>query len=234
MIASLGKAERERAENAITDEFNKYVENLEKDFKVATVFDVDKKLREQGTSLVSLKAEFRERLLADEYLRGAKKVIAEAPAKRPQSQAVSIDLDRRVTIDCDDRPLSEVLDKIFRDEPIINFSYDQALGTFHYPIVHPIVRYLPAVQNQMKSVAVPLPSPSISMRSARNASRCMSKMCLSPSPCSAFEQTPLDYWIENGVLRIDFPADKRLHRSAHAQGDLRLRQTVLKHFIRPH
>lgn len=152
MIASLGKAERERAENAITDEFNKYVENLEKDFKVATVFDVDKKLREQGTSLVSLKAEFRERLLADEYLRGAKKVIAEAPAKRPQSQAVSIDLDRRVTIDCDDRPLSEVLDKIFRDEPIINFSYDQALGTFHYPIVHPIVRYLPAVQNQMKSV----------------------------------------------------------------------------------
>ena len=81
MIASLGKAEREKVENGITDEFNKYVENLKRDFEVATAFDVNKKLREQGTSLLSLKTEFRDHLLADEFVRGAAKGKEEPAAK---------------------------------------------------------------------------------------------------------------------------------------------------------
>ena len=241
MIASLGKAEREKTENAITDEFNKYVEKLKQDLKVATAFDVDKKLREQGTSLLSLKAEFRDHLLADEFVRGAAKGKEEPAAKaspmvghpddrptyayffysknsppcqqmmpvidrlqaeghritkvdvdapmtweqtrfkvtevptlwisgggqsvpllgvqteeeirrglktfgnwrpaepapgRREPHAVVPPLDRHVTIDCDNRPLSEVLDQIFHDRPKIEFRYEQAFFTLHDPHFH--------------------------------------------------------------------------------------------------
>ena len=70
MIASLGKTQKEKTEDAIAKEFNTYLDRLKKDFNVTTVFEVDKRLRKQGTSLLSLKDEFRDRLLADEYLRG--------------------------------------------------------------------------------------------------------------------------------------------------------------------
>ncbi|HEV8069387.1 MAG TPA: thioredoxin domain-containing protein [Planctomycetaceae bacterium] len=233
MIASLGKTERKRAENVIADEFNKYVEKLEKDLKVATVFDVDKKLREQGTSLLALKAEFRDHLLADEFVRGATKRIAETPVKRPQSQAVSIDLDRRVTVDCDDRPLSEVLDKIFRDEPIINFSYDQAIGTFHYPLVHPIVRYLPAVQNEMKSVRrLVTVAEYLDEKCPKRITLHVKDVSVAVALQRVFDQTPLDYWIENGVLRVDFPADKRLHQALQRKVTFDCDKLPLKKFIR--
>jgi thiol-disulfide isomerase/thioredoxin len=233
MIASLGKAEREKAENAITDEFNKYVEKLKQDFKVATAFDVDKKLREQGTSLLALKAEFRDRLLADEFVRGATKRIAEPPDKRSQAQAAGIDLDRRVTIDGDERPLSEVLDKIFRDEPIINFSYDQALGTFHYPIVHPIVRYLPAVQNEMKSVRrLVTVAEYLDEKCPKRITLHVKDVSVAVALQRVFDQTPLDYWIENGVLRVDFPADKRLHQALQRKVTFDCDKLPLRKFIR--
>lgn len=81
MIASLGKTQKEKAEDAIAKEFNNYLERLKKDFNVTTAFEVDKRLRKQGTSLLSLKDEFRDRLLADEYLRGSTKGKDEPPAK---------------------------------------------------------------------------------------------------------------------------------------------------------
>jgi cell division septum initiation protein DivIVA len=81
MIASLGKTQKEKTEDAIAKEFNNYLERLKKDFNVTTVFDVDKRLRKQGTTLLSLKDEFRDRLLADEYLRGVAKGKEEPPAK---------------------------------------------------------------------------------------------------------------------------------------------------------
>ncbi|HET6324593.1 MAG TPA: STN domain-containing protein [Planctomycetaceae bacterium] len=117
MIASLGKTQKAKTEDAIAKEFDNYVEKLKKDLKVTTVFDVDKKLREQGTSLLSLKDEFRDRLLADEYLRGVAKRIEDppakaSPAKRGPARAVAPRWDRAVTVACDDQPLSEVLDLI--------------------------------------------------------------------------------------------------------------------------
>jgi thiol-disulfide isomerase/thioredoxin len=119
MIASLGKTEREKAEDAVAKEFNKYVEKLKTELKVDTVSEVDKRLRKQGTSLLSLKDEFSDRLLADEYLRKAATRADEPPLKRAKSQAVAPLLDRHVTVDCDKQPLSEVLDQIFRDRPKI-------------------------------------------------------------------------------------------------------------------
>ncbi|HXY36314.1 MAG TPA: thioredoxin domain-containing protein [Planctomycetaceae bacterium] len=233
MIASLGKTEIEKTENTITDEFNKYVEKLEKDLHVTTVFDVDKKLREQGTSLLALKAEFRDRLLADEFVKRATKGNANAPAKRPQSQAGPIDLDRRVTIDCDDRPLSDVLDQILRDEPIIDFSYDRVMGTVQYPIVHPIVRYLPAVQNETKAGGHPAGvAEYLDAKWSKRVTLHVKDVPVSVALQRVFDQTPLDYWIENGVLRVDFPADKRLHKALQRKVTFDCDKLPLRKFIR--
>jgi hypothetical protein len=67
--ASLDAEQKKAVETAVNKEFDNYVPKLERDFSVAGRDAVDHKLRDQGTSLVSLKAEFRYRTLSDEYLR---------------------------------------------------------------------------------------------------------------------------------------------------------------------
>lgn len=67
--AKLEKEQKDKIEEAIGKMFDEYVEKLKKDLKVSARGEVDQKLRSQGTSLASLKVEFRYRLLADEYLR---------------------------------------------------------------------------------------------------------------------------------------------------------------------
>ncbi len=67
--AKLEKEQKDKIEEAIGKMFDEYVEKLKKDLKVDTRLEVEKKLRDQGTQLTSLKVEFRYRLLADEYLR---------------------------------------------------------------------------------------------------------------------------------------------------------------------
>lgn len=64
------KEQRQKIDDAINKMFDEYVDQkLKKDLKAAARHEVDRKLREQGTSLASLKVEFRYRLLADEYVR---------------------------------------------------------------------------------------------------------------------------------------------------------------------
>jgi peptidyl-prolyl cis-trans isomerase SurA len=65
----LEKEQKDKIEEAIVKMFEEYVEKLKKDLKVLTKAEVDAKLKESGTTLASLKVEFRYRLLADEYLR---------------------------------------------------------------------------------------------------------------------------------------------------------------------
>lgn len=71
--STLEKEQKQKIEEALGKMYDEYVERLKKDMKVTNRYEVDKKLREQGSSLASLKAEFRSRLLADEYLRGKSK-----------------------------------------------------------------------------------------------------------------------------------------------------------------
>ncbi len=74
MIAALEKEQQKKIEDAVAKEFENYLETkLKKDFKVLTTGEVDQVLRSQGTSLASIKDEFRNRILADEYLRGKSK-----------------------------------------------------------------------------------------------------------------------------------------------------------------
>jgi hypothetical protein len=74
MIAALEKEQQKKIEDAVAKEFENYLETkLKKDFKVLTTSEVDQVLRSQGTSLASIKDEFRNRILADEYLRGKSK-----------------------------------------------------------------------------------------------------------------------------------------------------------------
>jgi parvulin-like peptidyl-prolyl isomerase len=74
MIAALEKDQQKKIEDAVTKEFDNYMESkLKKDFKVMTAHEVDQVLHSQGTSLASIREEFRNRLLADEYLRGKSK-----------------------------------------------------------------------------------------------------------------------------------------------------------------
>ncbi len=70
-----------KSEQAIDREFDNYVARLEGDFQVKSPQGVDERLRHQGTSLASLKAEFRCRLCADEYLRGIAQHMS--PVDRP-------------------------------------------------------------------------------------------------------------------------------------------------------
>jgi len=74
---------RVAADRAIDKMFDEYVEKLERDLGVTSPAEVDEKLHRQGTSLASLKPEFRYRLLADEYIRQA-----------GQTRAVSVDRQR--------------------------------------------------------------------------------------------------------------------------------------------
>jgi PPIC-type PPIASE domain len=69
--AKLDAKETRRIEEAINTEFGDYLLRLKRDFNVTTLQEMDTKLQEQGTSLLSLKAEFRYHLLSDEYVRGA-------------------------------------------------------------------------------------------------------------------------------------------------------------------
>ena len=62
---------KEKTEQAISKMFEEYVAKLKKDLKTSDRDELDRKLHHQGTSLASLKAEFRYRLLADENLRQA-------------------------------------------------------------------------------------------------------------------------------------------------------------------
>jgi thiol-disulfide isomerase/thioredoxin len=335
MIASLGKAEREKAENAITDEFNKYVENLKRDFKVATAFDVNKKLREQGTSLLSLKAEFRDHLLADEFVRGAAKgkeepaakaspmvghpddrptyayffysknsppcqqmlpiigrlqaeghrIIkvdvdarmtgeqtrfkvkavptlwinagdqgiplsgiqteeeirqalkhfgdwrpAEPARKRPESHAVVPQLDRHVTIDCDNLPLSEVLEQIFRERPKIEFRYEQPFSTFHYPYFH-----FPGSESDAKRSAQKLleahEAANLDARCPQHVTLHVADVPVSVALQRIFDQLHLRYEFENGSLRIEFPADKKLREALQRRMNFDCEKLSLRQFI---
>jgi parvulin-like peptidyl-prolyl isomerase len=67
--SKLEKEQKDKIEEAIGKMFDEYVEKLKKDLKVSAKTEVEQRLRTQGTSLASLKVEFRYRLLADEYLR---------------------------------------------------------------------------------------------------------------------------------------------------------------------
>jgi parvulin-like peptidyl-prolyl isomerase len=67
--SKLEKEQKDKIEEAIGKMFDEYIEKLKKDMKVAARSEVEQTLKAQGTSLVSLKVEFRYRLLADEYLR---------------------------------------------------------------------------------------------------------------------------------------------------------------------
>jgi parvulin-like peptidyl-prolyl isomerase len=74
MIGALEKDQQKKIEDAVNKEFENYLETkLKKDFNVLTAHEVDQTLRKQGTSLASIKEEFRNRILADEYLRGKSK-----------------------------------------------------------------------------------------------------------------------------------------------------------------
>jgi parvulin-like peptidyl-prolyl isomerase len=73
LTSKLEKEQLDKIEEAIGKMFDEYVDKLKKDLKVRGRFEVEQKLRQQGTSLSSLKAEFRYRLLADEYLRSKRK-----------------------------------------------------------------------------------------------------------------------------------------------------------------
>jgi hypothetical protein len=73
MMAAVDKDQQKKIEDAVSKEFENYLDRLRKDFNVMTSHEVDVALHKQGTSLESLKAEFRNRLLADEYLRGKSK-----------------------------------------------------------------------------------------------------------------------------------------------------------------
>jgi hypothetical protein len=68
-LAKLDAKEKKAVEEAVAKEFDNYVDKLKKDFRAATQDEVDRGLRKQGTSLTGLQAEFRYRLLSDEYLR---------------------------------------------------------------------------------------------------------------------------------------------------------------------
>jgi hypothetical protein len=65
------QGQKVRIDQAIGKMFEEYVEKLKQDLHASSRSDVDSKLHLQGTSLASLKVEFRHRLLADEYLRQA-------------------------------------------------------------------------------------------------------------------------------------------------------------------
>jgi peptidyl-prolyl cis-trans isomerase SurA len=67
--SKLEKEQKDKIEEAMKKMFEEYVEKLKKDLKVVSKGEVDKKLHEQGTTLESLRVEFRYRLLADEFLR---------------------------------------------------------------------------------------------------------------------------------------------------------------------
>jgi len=69
--ARLDQEWKEKTEQSISKMFEEYVEKLKQDLKATGRDELDRKLHQQGTSLASLKVEFRHRLLADEYLRQA-------------------------------------------------------------------------------------------------------------------------------------------------------------------
>jgi hypothetical protein len=68
-LVKLDAGEKKTIEEAVVKEFDRYVEKLKIDFKASTLDEVDRGLGKLGSSLASLRAEFRYRLIADEYLR---------------------------------------------------------------------------------------------------------------------------------------------------------------------
>ncbi len=62
---------QQQLEQAVNKMFDEYVEKIKRDLKVKSHSEVDQKLQSQGTSLASLKVEFRYSLLADEFVRQA-------------------------------------------------------------------------------------------------------------------------------------------------------------------
>ncbi len=336
LVASLGKTQKEKTENAVAEQFNTYLEKLKKDLNVATVFEVDKKLREQGTSLLSLKAEFRDRLLADEYLRGVAKGKEEPSAKaspmvghpddrptaayffyskqsrpcqrmmpiidrlqaeghriikvdvdapmtweqttrfrvtevptiwfnagdqggalpgfqteetirrglkhfgdwrpaeparaRLESHAVVPRLDRHVTVDCDNLPVSEVLDQIFRDRPKIEFHYEQPFSALHYPYFH-----FPASESDANRGVQTLRD---AHEAANLDARCPGRVTLHVAdvPVSValrrvFDQLHVGYKFENEILRIEFPADEKLREALQRRVTFDCEKLSLRKFI---
>jgi parvulin-like peptidyl-prolyl isomerase len=73
MIGALEKEQQKKIDDAVNKEWENYLDKLKRDFNVLTAHEVEQGLRKQGTSLLSLKEEFKNRLLADEYLRGKSK-----------------------------------------------------------------------------------------------------------------------------------------------------------------
>jgi hypothetical protein len=219
MIASLGKTQKAKTEDAIAKEFDNYVEKLKKDFNVSTVFDVDKRLRKQGTTLLSLKEEFRDRLLADAYLRGHATRADEPASKRPKSQVIAPELDRRVTLDCDNRPLSEVLEQIFRDRPKIEFHYEQPFGT----VDHPAAEHSEARSAQKSGAGT--------IHDRENVTLHVADVPVSVALQRVFEQLHLRYQIQNGVLRIEIPADEKLREALQRRVSFDCDKIPLQEFL---
>jgi parvulin-like peptidyl-prolyl isomerase len=69
MLATFDADLRRIVEEAIAKNFAGYVEKIKKDLEVATIDELESKLKEQGTSLAALRTEWRYTLLADDYFR---------------------------------------------------------------------------------------------------------------------------------------------------------------------
>jgi parvulin-like peptidyl-prolyl isomerase len=71
IAAKMDANRKKQVEQSIDNLFEKYTEMMKGGLKVTSCGEVDQKLRQMGTSLNSVKVEFRYRLLADEWLRQA-------------------------------------------------------------------------------------------------------------------------------------------------------------------
>ena len=73
LLEKLEPPQKAQVEGAITKMFVEYLSKLKNDLKVSSRYQIDQKLKLQGTSLVDLRSEFRLRLLADEWRRSTQR-----------------------------------------------------------------------------------------------------------------------------------------------------------------
>ncbi len=125
---------------------------------------------------------------------------AEPASTRPESHAVVPRLDRHVTVDCDNLPVSEVLDQIFRDRPKIEFHYEQPFSALHYPYFH-----FPASESDANRGVQKLRD---AHEAANLDARCPGRVTLHVAdvPVSValrrvFDQLHVGYKFENEILR---------------------------------
>jgi beta-lactamase regulating signal transducer with metallopeptidase domain len=74
-LQTLNDGMRRRLDETIAQMFEKYMLNLQKDCRVSSKAELEQRLKRQGTSLASLRKEFRLRLLRDEFIREWHKTV---------------------------------------------------------------------------------------------------------------------------------------------------------------